>query len=68
MNTGKEEERKELASLVGEYISKGGKIQQIPIGMTGGTHRTINNKKQLYGLSRKRRPGFDKERLTLRET
>ena len=71
MNSGKDMERKELQEMVDEYLRNGGKIQQIPIGMTGDTarfhgYKTANNKVQLYGLSDKRkRTGFHKERIIL---
>jgi len=73
MNSGKDMERKELQEMVDEYLRNGGKIQQIPIGMTGDGirfhgHKTTNNKVQLYALSGKsKKSGFHRERIKLRQ-
>ena len=74
MNSGKDMERKELQEMVDEYLRNGGKIQQIPIGVTGDIvrfhgHKTVNNKVQLYGFSNKRKKtGFHRERIKLSQS
>jgi len=69
MNTEKDSERKELQRMVDQFLSKGGKIEQVPIGVSGNDHkyhgyRVIGGKTHLHGLSQEKK-GFRKERIFL---
>jgi hypothetical protein len=71
MNTGKNEERKELQRLVDEYLESGGEIVQVPIGVSGNGfnfhgHRTLKGKAHLHSLSNKSKDGFHKHRIYLK--
>ena len=67
-------------AMVDRFVSEGGEIVQVPIGMTGSdfkfhglvvTQRSPRSKRkaQLFGLSRhsKTRPGFHREKIFLNE-
>ena len=71
MNTGKNEERKELQRLVDEYLENGGEIVQVPTGVSGNgfnihRHRTLKGKTHLHSLSNKSKEGFRKQRIYLK--
>ena len=72
MNQTKAELSKQLSDMVDEYLKRGGKILEVPIGVSGNEFKfhglVIPAKRaQLYGLSHKSktRPGFDREKILL---
>ena len=72
MNQTKAELSKQLSDMVDEYLERGGKILEVPIGVSGNEFKfhglVIPAKRaQLYGLSHKSktRPGFDREKILL---
>ena len=69
MNSGKDKERKEIQVMVDEFLSRGGKIEEVPIGVSGNGfsfhgHRTLKGKAHLHSLSNKKE-GFRKQRIYL---
>ena len=48
----KKSQSEELQRLVDEYLENGGEIQKIPEGVSKDVFKTINNKRQLYSLSK----------------
>jgi len=80
MSETKAELSQRLREMVDRFVSEGGEIVQVPIGMTGSdfkfhglvvTQRSPRGKRkaQLFGLSRhsKTRPGFHREKIFLNE-
>jgi len=72
MSKTKADESRELKVMVDEYLKRGGKILEVPIGVSGNEFKfhglVIPAKRaQLYGLSHKSktRPGFDREKILL---
>ena len=72
MSKTKADESRELKVMVDEYLKRGGKILEVPIGVSGNDPRLHGliiapKKSQLFGLSRhsKSRPGFHREKILL---
>ena len=77
-NKTKEELSQQLSAMVDAFVSEGGEITQVPIGVSGsgfsfnalkdGPSSKVQ-KAQLFGLSRhsKTRPGFHREKILLNE-
>ena len=75
MGSDKQDVRDELKRMVDEYLKDGGKIEQIPVGVTGDGvrfHSSTGSKAKfkLYGLSqknKKKKAGFHTQRIKLKQ-